>query len=72
MINMKKILTIEEFSRMSDEYAKVKYQCKYCGHKVVIPYNVKKQICSWCKHYVFRSQQDEFKYRLECERKKVK
>ena len=69
---MYKTLNAKEYSRMADEYDKVKYRCKNCGHKVVIPYHIDKQICSWCKHYVFRSQQDEFRYRLECERKKVK
>ena len=50
---------------MSDEYAKVKYQCKNCGHKVIIPYNVEKQICSWCNNYVFKNDQEEFKYRIK-------
>ena len=61
VINMKKLLTIEEYSRMSNEYAKVMYPCKNCGHKVVIPYHDDKQICSWCKHYVFKNQQEKGK-----------
>lgn len=60
---MYKTLTPKEFERMSIEYSKVKYKCKNCGHKVVIPYFVDKQLCSWCKHYVFKNEQDEFKYR---------
>lgn len=67
---MQKVLTIKEYERMTDEYAKVKYQCKNCGYKVIIPYKEKKKLCSWCKHYVFKNPQDEFRYRLECERKK--
>ena len=62
---MGKILSIKEFSRMSDEYAKVKYQCKNCGHKEVIPYWVKKQLCSYCGNYVFKNDKDEFEYRLQ-------
>lgn len=54
----------EEFQRQSDEYAKVKVQCK-CGHKTVIPFRVDKQICRWCGHYVFRDKKEEFKYRMK-------
>ena len=62
---MYKTLTVKEFERMSNEYEKVKYQCNNCGHKVVIPYHVEKQLCSWCKHYVFKNKQDELKYRMK-------
>ena len=62
---MEKILTIKEYERMSDEYAKVKYQCKNCGHKVIIPYKEEKQLCSWCHKFVFKNDQEEFKYRIK-------
>lgn len=61
---MNKLLTKKEFSRMADEYDKVKYMCK-CGHKVVIPAWVDKQVCSWCKRYVFKSKKDEVLYRIK-------
>ena len=61
---MGKLLSEKEFSRMTEEYDKVKYMCK-CGHKVVIPYNVDKQVCSWCKRYVFKSKKDEALYRIK-------
>ena len=69
---MYKTLTIKEYDRMTNEYDKVKYECKYCGRKAVIPYNVDKVECSWCHHYVFKNKRDEFKYRLGVERKRVK
>ena len=43
---MDHILTIKEFKKMTDEYEKVKYVCK-CGHRVVIPKWVDKQLCDW-------------------------
>ena len=61
---MKKVLSHKEYSNMSNNYEQVKYQCS-CGHKVVIPYWVDKQLCSWCKNYVFKNKQDEFKYRMK-------
>lgn len=61
---MDHILTIEEYERMTKEYDKVKYRCK-CGHRVVIPYNVDKQICKNCRKYVFKNKAEEFKYRVK-------
>ena len=62
---MTKVLTNKEFNTMSNNYAKVKYQCKNCGHKVVIPYWVDKQLCDWCGHYVFKNKKDEDLYRIK-------
>lgn len=61
---MERLLTIEEYDRMQDEYDKVKYKCK-CGHKVVIPNWVDKQVCGWCGKYVFKDKKVEFKYRVK-------
>lgn len=61
---MYKTLTKEEYKRLTEEYDKVKYTCS-CGHRVVIPYNREKGICSWCHKYVFKNKSDEFKYRLK-------
>lgn len=66
---MYKTLTIKEYNRLTDEYDKVKYICK-CGSRVIIPYNVDKQICNHCGNYVFKSKRDEFKFRLEEQKKK--
>ena len=61
-------MTIKEFERQSDEYDKVKIRCK-CGHRVVIPVWVDKQLCKWCGYYVYRNKQLEFKEKLT---KKIK
>lgn len=42
----------------------VKYECK-CGHKVIIPNGVKKQLCSYCKNYVYTDKKLEFKERFK-------
>ena len=39
------ILTNKEYERMSEEYNKIKIKCK-CGHKVIVPMWVDRQICS--------------------------
>ena len=61
---MRKILTDEEFRRMANEYNKVKYKCK-CGHMVIIPKWVDKQLCGWCGCYEKKKKKDEFEYRME-------
>ena len=58
------MLSAKELSNMTNEYDKVKYTCK-CGHKVVIPKWVDKQICRWCGKYVFKSKKDEAIFRIK-------
>lgn len=60
---MRKILSINEFNKLNEELDKVKYTCK-CGHRVIIPYHLDKNICSWCHRYVFKSKEAEFKFRM--------
>lgn len=66
---MEHLLTVKEYKRMADEYDKVKYKCK-CGHRVVIKHNQTKAMCSWCGSYVFKDNQEEFKYRISEQIKK--
>lgn len=54
----------EEYERKTDELDKIKYICK-CGHRVIIPKSMDKRLCDWCNHYVFKSKQDEFNYRMK-------
>ena len=57
------IMTKKEFKRQTEEYDKVKVRCT-CGHRVVIPYWRTRQLCTWCKRYVYRDKKDEFKDRI--------
>lgn len=61
---MDHVLTVKEYKRMTEEYNKVKYTCK-CGHRVIIPKWINKQVCSWCGYYVFKNNQEEFRYRVK-------
>ena len=61
---MGKTLTVKEYSNMTKEYDKVKYTCE-CGHRVVIPKWVDKNLCRWCGRYVFKNKKDEFEYRMK-------
>lgn len=68
----KKLYTDAEFQRLSNEYNKIKIKCKHCGHKVVVPVWVDKQLCSWCGNYVFRNKQLEFKENVKRLMKEMK
>lgn len=54
----------EQYKRLTEEYDKVKYRCR-CGHRVIIPNKIDKNICSWCGNYVFKNKKDEFEYRIK-------
>jgi len=56
---------IERDKKLSAACHKVKYYCKNCGHSVIIINKVKKNLCDWCGHYVFKNDRDEFEYRLK-------
>lgn len=45
-----------------------KITCK-CGHRILMGLEERK-VCSWCGNYVFKTKEDEFKYRLEEKMKK--
>ena len=64
------ILSDDEYERLSREYEKVRYKCK-CGHSVIIPAWVDKQLCNWCGNYVYKDKKDEFKNKLKEMSKRV-
>ena len=55
----------KEFQNQAEYYSKIKYECKNCGHKVVIPTFQKKNICDWCGNYVFKNKKDEDLFRIK-------
>lgn len=57
-------MSFKEIDKYYNEISKQKYQCKKCGRKQIIPAYVDKLVCSWCGHYVYKSDRDEFKDRL--------
>lgn len=67
-----RLYTVKEYERLTNEYNKIKFKCKHCGRKIVIPAWVDKQICSWCGNYVYRNKQMEFTENIKKLIKEVK
>ena len=63
MISHKEVKTYKDMSKLMKTYQSVSIACK-CGHKSVIPVWESKQVCSWCKNYVYRDKKEEFKHKL--------
>lgn len=40
-----------------------KYACK-CGHKVFIPHDLHRRLCTWCGRFVYKCKKDEFMDKL--------
>ena len=56
-------LSNKEIMKLEDTRADVKVKCK-CGHVMIVPPRKDKVVCTWCGKYVFKSKEDEFKFRL--------
>ena len=57
-------MSYKEDTKRFDEMNKLKVKCK-CGHSEIIIKSVDRKICSWCKHWVYRTPQIEFKYKIK-------
>ena len=57
---MKSIKEIEKISKVITDNS---IKCN-CGHSIAMKPGLNKQICTWCKNYVFRTPRDEFNYRM--------
>ena len=47
-----------------NELDKSRYYCK-CGHSLIMPVWVDRQICSWCGKYVYKDKETEFRYMMK-------
>lgn len=49
----------------AEVYNQNKFPCKHCGHKQLVPNFMKRNLCDWCGHWVFRNDKDEFEFRMQ-------
>lgn len=62
---------MESIKKIHYERTKNTIKCK-CGHSIPMRPCVKSVICNWCGCRVFRDKKEEFKYKLEMQRRKIK
>lgn len=68
---------MNDFKRMKileNSRSDSKRYCKFCGHSIVFPKTSRadKTICSHCGHYIFKTDEIEFKERLKSAKNKLK
>ena len=67
-------MNYKQLSKYLNEIQKYMHTCK-CGHRVLVSNGYTYNICNWCGRKVYRSEQDEFKEkmqrRLKSERKNL-
>lgn len=56
---------IEDLIKYSEAIVTIKYKCPRCGHNAIIPHGVKRQLCSWRKHWVYADKQMEFREKFK-------
>lgn len=56
---------VEDPIKYSEAILQIKYKCPHCGHKAIIPHGVKRQLCSWCKHWVYTDKKMEFREKFK-------
>lgn len=61
---------VEKPDKYLEKIQELKVRCPYCGHTIVIPVFVDKQICSYCKRKVQNNSLLYFKYKMRNELEK--
>lgn len=55
---MKRSKKRDWFEIKSSYYSQCKYPCLNCGRKMVIRYDEKSTLCSWCHDIIFRTKEE--------------
>lgn len=69
----KQKLTLKEDSVLANEKRKMKIECPHCRHLINFYAfeHVDKKLCDYCKLYVFKDKESEFKYKMKQKMKEV-
>lgn len=53
-----------DMQNRADIYRQFTYQCKNCGHKMLMDYTMDSRICSWCGSIIYKDEKRYFKDKL--------
>ena len=62
--------TYKDIEKIHDERIKNKVLCKCGCRSNTMPSHVDRVLCNWCNHYVYRTPEIEFKYKMKEEMRK--
>ena len=57
-------------NKMWDDITKHTKKCK-CGHSILFKAKTKRVICNWCGNWCYQNKVDEFKDKLNLQRRKI-
>ena len=55
----------KDIKRYSKAVDLLKVQCKNCGRKTPFFSRTDRVICTWCRNYIYKNEQVEFKYKMK-------
>lgn len=58
-------MELKEIVKYHEALTEARVKCKHCGHSIVITNKINRVICTWCGNYVFKTDKDEFKFRVK-------
>lgn len=53
--------TFNKDRKMFDSLKYNRYYCK-CGHSVIISNSQERAFCDWCKHWIYKDEEEQMKY----------
>ena len=63
-MNRRRTKKEKEYSMFTTNISPYQRQCKNCGRKRIVKMGRDRVLCDWCGHYIYKSDEIEFKYKM--------
>ena len=61
---MSEFLTHQKYQTLAKNISENSYACENCGHKEIIRFDQERRLCTYCKHYIYKSEEIKEKYKF--------
>lgn len=61
---MSEFLTHQRYQMLAKNISDNSYPCEFCGHKEIIRFDQDRRLCSYCNHYIYKSEELKEKYKF--------